>query len=213
VTNITALNLEESAVFMPPLGHKVEQGKPPHYWHNQAQEMKVKRAELIIGKAYYMNSTANWRDDHYSLSQSYAKTGEGLKRYKVTVVETQLKTDYDKSFRNRDVLIQNSNGDQKWVALNHLRCEWIQAVKLLTDDRRMRKGYDDPANRYSRHLARKFEREQLRPAIKNLCEEIERVTGEHVWSGDKIENLELKTIKTLIQALSVIKTELTAVAS
>lgn len=173
----------------------------------------MKRAELIIGKAYYMNSTANWRDDHYSLSQSYAKTGEGLKRYKVTVVETQLKTDYDKSFRNRDVLIQNSNGDQKWVALNHLRCEWIQAVKLLTDDRRMRKGYDDPANRYSRHLARKFEREQLRPAIKNLCEEIERVTGEHVWSGDKIENLELKTIKTLIQALSVIKTELTAVAS
>ena len=173
----------------------------------------MKRAELIIGKAYYKNSTANWRDDHYNLSQSYAKTGEGLKRYKVTVVETQLKTEYDRVYRNRDVLIQNSNGDQKWVPLNHLRCEWIEAVKILTDDRRSRHSYDDPANRYSRHLARKFEREQLRPAIKNLCEEIERVTGESVYSWEKIENLELKTIKTLIQALSVIKTELTAVAS
>jgi hypothetical protein len=198
---------------MPPLGHKVEQGKPPHYWHHQAQEMKVKRAELIIGKAYYMNTTANWRDDHYSLSQSYAKTGEGLKRYRVTVVETQLKTEQEKNWKTRDVLIQNENGKQMWVPLNHIRCEWIQAVKILTDDRRSRHSYDDPANRYARHLARKFEREQLTPAIKTLCQEIQRVTGEQVYSWEKIESLDIKTIKTLTQALSVIKTELTAVAS
>jgi len=39
------------------------------------------------------------------------------------------------------------------------------------------------------------------------------VTGEQVYSWEKIENLDIKTIKTLTQALSVIKTELTAVAS
>ena len=172
----------------------------------------MKRAELIIGKTYYMHESANWRDKHY-VEESYAKNAERLKFYKVTVIETQLKTDYDKSYRTRDVLIQNHKGDQKWVALNHIRCEWIQAVKVLTDDRRQRRSYDDRAIRYSRHLARKFEREQLKPAIKNLCEEIERVTGERVWSGDKIESLELKTLLTLTQALSFIKTDLQAVAS
>jgi hypothetical protein len=172
----------------------------------------MKRAELIIGKTYYMNESANWRDKHY-VEDSYAKTAERLKFYKVTVVETQLKTDYEKSRRTRDVLIQNHKGDQKWVALNHIRCTFIEAVKVTTDDRRQRRSYDDRANRYARHMARKFEREQLKPAIKNLCEEIERVTGERVWSGDKIESLELKTLLTLTQALSFIKTDLQAVAS
>jgi len=173
----------------------------------------MKRAELIIGKAYYMNKTANWRDDHYNLSKSYPKTAEGIKRYKITIVETQLKTEYDKNYRTRDVLIQNHEGKEKWVPLNWIRCSFIEAVKIFTDDRRQRSGYDDPANRYARHMARKIQKEQREPAIKALCEEIERVTGEHVWSGDKIEMLELNTLLTLTKALSVIKTELTAVAS
>lgn len=173
----------------------------------------MKRAELIIGKTYYVNKKANWIDDHYSISKSYAKTGESLARYKVTVIETQLKTEHDKKYRTRDVLIRNSQGQEKWVALNHIRCEWIEAVKTLTDDRRNRLGYDDRGNRYARHLQRKMEKEQIEPAIKELCREIERVTGEYVYRGDRIESLELKTLLTLTKALSVIKTELTAVAS
>jgi hypothetical protein len=173
----------------------------------------MKRAELIIGKSYYMNKSTNWRGDHYNLSKSYPKTAEGIKRYKVTIVETQLKTEYDKSYRTRDVLIQNADGKEKWVPLNWIRCTFIEAVRVMTDDRRQRSGYDDPANRYARHMARKIQKEQMEPAIKALCEEIERVTGERVWRGDKIETLELKTLLTLTKALSVIKTELTAVAS
>ena len=173
----------------------------------------MKRAELIIGKAYYMNKTANWRDDHYNLSKSYPKTAEGIKRYRITIVETQLKTEYDKNFRNRDVLIQNELGNQKWVPLNWIRCTFIEAVRTLTDDRRQRSGYDDPANRYARHMARKMQTEQLDPAIKARCQEIERVTGEHIYRSDRIETLELNTLLTLTKALSVIKTELTAVAS
>jgi hypothetical protein len=173
----------------------------------------MKRAELIIGKAYYMNKTANWRDDHYNLSKSYPKTAEGIKRYKITIVETQLKTEYDKQYRTRDVLIQTSAGTEKWVPLNWIRCAFIDAVKILTDDRRQRSGYDDPANRYARHMARKIQKEQIEPAIKALCQEIERVTGEYVYRSDRIETLELKTLLTLTNALSGIKTELTAVAS
>ena len=173
----------------------------------------MKRAELIIGNTYYMNKKNDWRSDHYNLSKSYPKTAEGIKRYKITIVETQLKTEYDKQYRTRDVLIQNADGKEKWVPLNWIRCAFIDAVKIMTDDRRQRSGYDDPANRYARHMARKIQKEQIEPAIKALCEEIERVTGEHVWRGDKIETLELKTLLTLTKALSVIKTELTAVAS
>jgi hypothetical protein len=173
----------------------------------------VKRAELIIGKTYYMNKTANWRGDHYNLSKSYPQTAEGIKRYKITIVETQLKTEYDKNYRTRDVLIQNHEGKEKWVPLNWIRCSFIEAVKIFTDDRRQRSGYDDPANRHARHMARKIQKEQIEPAIKALCEEIERVTGEHIYRGDRIETLELNTLLTLTKALSVIKTELTAVAS
>ena len=61
---------------MPPLRHKVEQGKPPHYWHHQEQEMnQMKRAELIIGQSYYMHESANWRD-RASASTSYVETAK-----------------------------------------------------------------------------------------------------------------------------------------
>ena len=172
----------------------------------------MKRAELIIGKTYYMHESANWRDKHW-VDESYAKTAERLKFYKVTVIETQLKTDFDKSRRTRDVLIQNHKGELKWVALNHIRCTFIEAVKMTTDDRRERRGYDDPGNRYARHMARKFAREQYTPALKTLMTEISRVTGEQVYSWEKFESLDIKTIQILTQAISCIKTDLQAVAS
>jgi len=172
----------------------------------------MKRAELIIGKSYYMHESANWRDKVYA-DNSYAKTADIHKRRKVVIIETQLKTEQEKKYHNRDVLIQNNNGDQKWVALNHIRIEWIEAVSLITKDWRQRNGWNDRGNRYARHLQRKFAREQFTPALKTMLEEIERVTGEKVYSWDKMESLEYETIKKLTQALSFIKTELTAVAS
>lgn len=174
----------------------------------------MKRAELIIGKTYFMSESANWRDKHYG-SESYFTTAQRNRWRKVVIMETQLKTEYEKSYRTRDVLIQDYEGKEKWVALNHIRANWGYAIALLTQD--YRRQYRSPDGgrgvRYARHLARKQQKEQFDPAIKILCQEIERVTGEHIWRGDKIESLELKTIQTLTQALSVIKTELTAVAS
>ena len=102
----------------------------------------MKRAELIIGKSYYMHESANWRDKVYA-DNSYAKTADIHRRRKVVIVETQLKTEQEKKYRNRDVLIQNSNGDQKWVALNHIRIEWIEAVSLITKDWRNARGHNE----------------------------------------------------------------------
>lgn len=171
----------------------------------------MKRAELIIGKTYYINESANWRDKHY-VEESYAKTAERIKGYKVTVIETQLKTDYEKSRRTRDVLIQDYQGKEKWVSLSHLRCTFIEAVKILTDDRRQSRGYSDRGNQYARHLARKFQREQFAPALNTLMTEMERVTGEKIYSWEKFESLDIKTIQILTQAISGIKTELKDVA-
>ena len=173
----------------------------------------MKRAELIIGANYYMNSKADWRGYHYGLSASYAKTADSLQRYKVTIVETQLKTEYDKNYRTRDVLIQTHQGRQVWVPLNHIRCTFIEAVKILTQDKRHILNNNDATQRYQRHLQRKFAREQFAPALEAMLQEMERVTGEKVWSWTKMESLDYDTIKKLTQALSVIKTELTAVAS
>ena len=174
----------------------------------------MKRAELIIGKTYFMSESANWRDKH-SGSESYFKTAQRNRWRKVTIIETQLKTEHQKMYRTRDVLIQNYEGIEKWVPLNHIRTEWAYAIAQMTTDHRRRYSSPDGGRgvKYARHLERKRQKEQLDPAIKTLCQEIERVTGEHVWRGEKIENLEFKTIQILTQALSVIKTELTAVAS
>jgi hypothetical protein len=169
---------------------------------------QMKRAELIIGKSYYMNSKADWRGYHYGLSESYAKTADSLQRFKVTIVETQLKTEYEKMRMTRDVLIQKHDGKKVWVPLNHIRCTFIEAVKILTQDKRDMQNHNSATYRYQRHLQRKFAREQFEPALKTMLEEIERVTGEHVWSWTKFESLDYETIKKLTQALSVIKTEL-----
>ena len=135
----------------------------------------------------------------------------------MTIVETQLKTEYDKQRRTRDVLVRNSQGVERWVALNHIRCDWIEAVKVLTDDLRQRKGYNDRGNQYARHLARKVEREQYKPALKLFEDTIEELSGKYLATYDRIEGgLSLEQLKIINEALSLLKTQrpqLTAVAS
>jgi hypothetical protein len=177
---------------------------------------QMKRAELIIGKAYYTNESANWRDKAYA-KQSYAETGKIINRRKVIVIETQLKTEYERKYQSREVLIQNSQGEQKWVALNHIRCTWVEAVKILSDDQRRRLGYDDRDNKYARHLARKVQREQYNPAYKAMVNTLNELTGDGIYGWDKMENgFSLEQLKTINEALSLLKTQrptLTAVAS
>jgi hypothetical protein len=173
----------------------------------------MKRAELIIGKTYFMSESANWRDK-YNGSESYFKTAQRNKWRKVTIIETQLKTEHEKKYRTRDVLIQNYEGNQKWVALNHIRTDWQYAIVEMTTDHRRRYATPDEGRglKYQRHLDRKHQKEQREPALKALRQEIERLTGEAIYTHDTIGGLEFKTIQILNQILSGIKTELSAVA-
>lgn len=173
----------------------------------------MKRAELIIGNAYFMSDSNNWADKH-SASESYYGTAKSNRWRKVIIVETQLKTEQDKKFRTRYVLIRNYEGQQKWVSLTHIRNEWKPAIKFMTDEYRRRyrpldggRGY-----KYKRHLERKQLKEQFQPALKTMLEEIVRVTGQSVYSWDKMESLSLNQIQIITQALSGIKTELKEVA-
>jgi len=175
----------------------------------------MKRAELIIGKTYYVNESANWREKHYA-DESYAKTAKGIKFYRVTIVETQLKTEYDKHRRTREVYVRNSRGEDKWIPLNHIRCDWVEAVKTLTEDRRSRLSYDDRGVKYSRHLARKHEREVYRPAYAKMIEALKEIEGGYVSGYDRVENaFSIQQIEAIVEGLSLLKTQqpqLTAVA-
>jgi len=164
----------------------------------------MKRAELIIGKSYYYSKRTEWITEHYGITNSIPKTAERLKQYRVVVIETQLKTEYERNYHNRDVLIQKESGTQVWVPLNHLKIEWATAVKQLTEYHRERKGYDDPANRYARHLARKHEREKLRPALKEFYDLMEQVMDERVWDSTRLEHLNYETI---VKLNSLLKTQ------
>lgn len=173
----------------------------------------MKRAELIIGKTYFMSESANWREKH-SGSGSYFQTAQRNRWRKVTIIETQLKTEHQKMYRTRDVLIQDYEGKEKWVALNHIRTDWAYAIAQMTTDHRRTYATPDEGRglKYQRHLARKHQKEQREPALKALREEIERLTGERIYTHDTIGGLEFKTIQILNDILSGIKTELSAVA-
>ena len=173
----------------------------------------MKRAELIIGKTYFMSESANWRDK-YSGSESYFRTAQRNKWRKVIIIETQLKTEYEKKYRTRNVLIQDYEGKEKWVALNHIRADWQYAIAQMTTDHRRQYASADEGRglKHQRHIDRKHQKEQREPALKALRQEIERLTGEAIYTHDTIGGLEFKTIQILNDILSGIKTELSAVA-
>jgi hypothetical protein len=177
----------------------------------------VKRAELIIGKAYYINTEAGWRNRSYIGNKSYYETANRNKNNKVTIVETQLKTEYDRSRRTREVMVRYESGKEQWVPLNHIRCTWKDAVRIKTEDCRIYYFQDNRAHKYSQHLARKVQREQYNPAYKAMVEGIKELTGDGVYGWDKIENgFSLEQLKVINEALSLLKTQkpvLMAVAS
>jgi hypothetical protein len=203
--------LDEHAVVMPPLGHKAgEMVSPPRL----TGDSKMKRSELIIGKAYYINTSANWLDKTYCFTESYPQGAEKVSRNKVIIVETQLKTEHQRKYRTREVLIQNHHGDEVWVSLTHIRMEWGRAVKLIVDEYRRAKvrSYDDRGNRYARHLANKKARDVIAPAREKMMQEMRRVSGKYVSEYSDVRDLPLEVMLLIGQALSGIKTELKEVA-
>lgn len=187
----------------------------------------MKRAELIIGKAYYLSSRTDWASGYNngyrdSRLTNLTQTANYYKGHKVVIVETQLKTDYDRKYRTREVLVRTPRGDEKWVPLAHLRGEFISCIKTHFDN----KGWiDDRDSKHRAHLRRKETREQYNPAVKELNRLIGELIGEPRFNSyvddfgymNTYKNWKLETVLAVVNAIkagqaSGIKTQLKEVA-
>jgi hypothetical protein len=174
----------------------------------------MKRSELIIGNAYYLSKYNDWEGKVYGRYPNLSKCAISNRSKKVILVETQLKTEYDRKYRTRDVLVRNIDGKEFWAPLAHLRGDFGSCIKTLFE---YKKEVDPRGMNYERHLARKVQREQYNPAYKAMVNNLNELTGDGVYGWDKIENgFSLEQLKVINEALSLLKTQkpaLVAVAS
>lgn len=174
----------------------------------------MKRSELIIGSAYYKSKHNDWEGEVYGRYPNLTKLAISNRRHKVIVVETQLKTEYDRKYRTRDVLVRTIDDKEIWVPLAHLRGEFDSCIKTLFQ---WKKETDPRGANYEKHLARKVLREQYNPAYKAMVSHLNELTGDGLYGWDRIENgFSLEQLKIINEALTLLKTQkpaLMAVAS
>lgn len=168
----------------------------------------MKRAELIIGQAYYLDERAGWNNRASYSNSTFLKTAQNNISRKVVIVETQLKTDYEKTYRTRDVFVQYESGRTSWVPLNHIRCTWKDAIRIKTQHNRETYGRDDRDTQYRKHLARKHDREQYKPALRQMVENLKELSGRAPWTYDRIESgFTMEQLNIMNEALSLLKTQ------
>lgn len=165
----------------------------------------MKRSELIIGKAYYMSKYNDWVGNVYGRYPNLTKVAHSQRHRKVVIVETQLKTEYDRKYRTREVLVRNSDGKELWIPLAHLRGDFESCIKTLFQWKR---EHDQRDAKYKQHLERKIQREQYAPAYKQMMATIEELTGDSVWGYNRVEGaFTLEQLKVINEALSLLKTQ------
>lgn len=175
----------------------------------------MKRAELEIGKAYYIDTKADWSGKHLYRCHTTAQAALYLKQsHRVVIVETQLKTDYDRKYRQREVLVMRPNGRETWVALNHIRGEYASCIKTICQWSLFNEG-NERARKYEQHLQRKRQREVYNPAYKAAMEALKEYG--YVSSYDRVEHaFKIEHLIAIAEGLALLKTQkpaLTAVAS
>lgn len=164
----------------------------------------MKRSELIPSKAYYYSRTNDWSES-YRNYPNLCQTAIAKKDYKVTIIRTYLETDYEKKYRQREVLVRDWRGAEKWIPLSHIRGTFKECVTSIYHRNRIT---DDRGIRYRKHLERKHDREQYKPALKQMLETVAELTGKSVWSYDRIESgFTLEQIQTINEALSLLKAQ------
>lgn len=187
----------------------------------------MKRAELIIGKAYFLAKNNDWNDgynngyrpDNYV---NLTRVAREYTRHKVIIIETQLKTEYDRKYHTRDVLVRRNNGDEQWVSLSHIRGEFVSCIKTIY---KVKGWIDTRDQKHQAHLRRKVVREQYQPAVKELNSLIAQLTGQERFNSyiddfgyrETYKNWKLETVLAVVNAIkagmeSGIKTELKSVA-
>lgn len=168
----------------------------------------MKRAELVIGKGYYYSTKANWNDAYISADTTLTQFAIEKRRNKVIIKETQLKTQYERDYRTREVLVTYASGREEWVPLSHIRGEYIECVKQIYKRHHTSEGIKR-AGRYAQHLSRKREREVYKPAVKELDSLIRQLTGNSRFNSyvddfgymNTYKNWNYETVSAVINAL------------
>lgn len=168
----------------------------------------MKRAELIVGKAYYLTQYNDWASNGRAHSgwryKNLTECAIKNKGKKVIVLETQLKTEHERKYRTREVLVRNSRGNEEWVPLTHIRGEFASCIKSVYD---WNKETDNRAKKYAEHLARKQQREVYKPAYKAMINALDEVAG-YVSGWDRVENaFKLEHLIAITEGLALLKTQ------
>ena len=163
----------------------------------------MKRSELIPGKAYYHYRTADLSES-YRNYPNLCQTAIAKKDDKVTVIRTYLETDYEKKYRQREVLVLNWRGAEVWVPLSHIRGTFKECVTSIYHRNRVT---DDRGARHRKHLQRKHEREVHAPAFKQMKELLREVTGEFMPDYGRVSELSTLQVQTLLAGLQALKAQ------
>lgn len=168
----------------------------------------MKRAELVIGRGYYYSTKANWNDAYISADMTLTQFAIGKRHNKVTIKETQLKTEYERSRKTRDVLVITASGREEWIPLVHIRGEFISCIKTIYKNHHVSRA-TQRAGQYAQHLRRKHEREVYQPAVKELDLLIRELTGNSRFNSyvddfgyrNTYKNWSYETVSAVINAL------------
>lgn len=168
----------------------------------------MKRAELVIGKGYYYSTKANWNDAYISASTTLTQFAIEKRRAKVVIKETQLKTEYERRRKTREVLVTFANGREEWIPLVHIRGEFLDCIKRIYKNHHVSEA-TRRAGRYAQHLSRKNEREVYQPAVKELDILIRQLTGNPRFNSyvddfgyrNTYKNWSYETVSAVINAL------------
>lgn len=171
----------------------------------------MKRAELIIGKAYYYSTEAGWRNYSSRGADTYCKTSQKRQENRVVVVETQLKTEFERKHMTREVKVRRFNGREEWVPLVNIRTTWSEAIRLLTQDYRSANPSDTRDQNYRKHLKRKFDREVFNPAYKQMINSLKDIAYLYEWETIQ-KGLTIDHINAINAGLALLKTQESKVA-
>lgn len=164
----------------------------------------MKRAELEIGKAYYSATKADWTGDYIPHAKRNNKTQLAIylrKYHKVVVKETQLKTEYERTYRTNKVLVQLADGREEWIQLSHIRGEFKSCIGLIFEHTHENEG-QKRAEKHAKHLRQKYYREVYAPARNKMLQEMCRVSGNYVSEYDRVGGLPLSVVQAINEALS-----------
>lgn len=159
----------------------------------------MKKAELKEGVRYFVSTRPGWEEDGYT---SHAKTAEHNRRHCYTV---QFKDGAPMMSYNGQVFVSRVNGGNEKVSLSAIRGEWIECVKIMTENYRKRLvRWNDRGAKYEAHLRRKAQRERETleaPLRKEFYQILGRLSKGYVSKYHQIESLEFEVMSYIVKAI------------